>query len=72
MRFTAKVLPVVLNRVSIPPLLARVRTIFDLPFAPVGRAGCKDCKLFDGLVKMLTSPLPPDERERQTIASRYD
>lgn len=64
MKFVAKVLPVALEPDKIPPLLARVRTIFDLPFPPSGRAGCKDCRLLDGLVELLRSPLPSDERDR--------
>jgi hypothetical protein len=64
MRFIAKVLPVELNPNSIPPLLARVRKIYDLPYASAGRPGCRDCRLLDGLVELLTSPLPSDEREK--------
>ena len=64
MRFTAKILPVELALEKIPPLMAKVRAIYDLPFPPDSRPGCKDCRLLGNLVEMLTSPLPNDERER--------
>ena len=64
MRFVAKVLPVELALDKIPLLLARVREIYDLQYPPTGRAGCRDCRLLDGLVELLASPLPVEERER--------
>ena len=51
MKFQAKLLPLELRLDSIPPLLQKVRAIFDLPTAPAGRTGCKDCRLLDGLLK---------------------
>ena len=51
MRFQAKVLPLNLQLDHIPPLLQKVRAIFDLATAPIGRDGCKDCRLLDGLLK---------------------
>jgi len=51
MRFQAKVLTLDLQLDRIPPLLQKVREIFDLATAPAGRDGCKDCRLLDGLVK---------------------
>ena len=64
MRFKAKILPVELEPDKIPPLLGRVREIYDMPFPPTGRAECKDCGLLAGLVGMLTSPLTVEEQER--------
>ena len=64
MRFSAKVLPIPLEPDKIPPLLGRVRAIYDLPFPPTGKAGCKDCRSLAGLAELLTSPLPVEERER--------
>lgn len=41
--FAAHVLPVALDTHMIDPLLARVREFADMPSAPPGRPGCKDC-----------------------------
>lgn len=45
MRFSAKLLPVELDVDRILPLLARVRETYDLPHAPKGTEGCRDCEL---------------------------
>lgn len=63
MRFAAKVFPVALDMDSIPPLLARVRAIYDQPSAPEGRPDCKDCRLLNELLGKLTTPLTHNERE---------
>jgi hypothetical protein len=60
MRFTSKVLPIKLDSDSIPPLLTRVREIYDLPIAPAGRPGCKDCALLEALVATATKQVPVD------------
>lgn len=39
----------------IPPLLARVRSIVDLPKPPVGRSGCQDCVSVDFIVKTMAA-----------------
>ena len=64
MRFTAKILPVPLDPDQIPPLLARVREIFDLPSPPTGRAGCLDCRSLEELLVLSSSPLSSAEREK--------
>ena len=51
MGFSAKILPVKLDREIIEPLLARTRAILDLPSPPNGRRGCKDCEKVDDLVR---------------------
>jgi hypothetical protein len=51
MRFVAKLLPIELHPTMIPPLLARVREICDLPAAPVGRPDCEDCERVERLVE---------------------
>jgi hypothetical protein len=50
LRFGATVVPVEVHPESIPTLLNEARRIIDLPQAPDGRDGCKDCKLLDGLL----------------------
>ena len=62
MRFSAKVLPVALEPDKIPPLLARVREIYDLQFPPTGRAGCKDCRSLEELLVLSASPLSLEEQ----------
>jgi len=52
MRFQAKVLPLDLRLDRIPPLLQKVRDIYDLATAPTGRTGCKDCRMLDRLMKV--------------------
>lgn len=65
MTFTAKVLPIEPNTEMIPPLLGRVREIADLPSAPAGRQGCKDCALLDNLVVIATRRDPSPQRSPQ-------
>ena len=62
MRFNAKVLPVALEPETIPPLLARVREIYDLPFPPTGRAGCKDCRSLEELLALSNNQLSLEEQ----------
>jgi hypothetical protein len=56
MRFTAKLLPLPLKPGRIPSLLKRVRAIHDMPIAPTGRIGCKDCRLVDRLIEVAQTP----------------
>ncbi len=49
MEFSAHVRPVDLAPDKIPPLLAKVRAIYDLKRPPQGKKGCKDCALLQGL-----------------------
>ena len=50
MRFAATVHRVALNIDSIPVLLAKARQIYELPAAPEGRPGCRDCTNLDNLI----------------------
>jgi len=45
MGFTAYIHKVEVNSSPIPPLLARVREIYELPSAPMGCIGCNDCQI---------------------------
>lgn len=51
MEFSAHILPVDLVPDKIPPLLAKVREIYELEHPPQGREGCKDCSLLQDLIK---------------------
>lgn len=53
MRFEPVFVPVEIDRDMIPPLLRRVRQIFDKASAPPGLEGCRDCGLVDRLVDEL-------------------
>lgn len=53
MGFAAYIHKVELNPSSIPPLLAKVREIYDLPEAPKGRDGCKDCQILERIVEAI-------------------
>lgn len=52
--FSQNVLEIELQTELIPKLLERVREIYDSPYAPEGRVGCKDCQAVDSIVQMLT------------------
>ena len=52
MEFSAHVRPVDLAMQKIPPLLAKVREIYDLQRPPRGKKGCKDCALLQGLFEL--------------------
>lgn len=54
MRFAAKLLPLPLKPGRIPSLLKKVRAIHDMPVAPAGKSGCKDCALLDGLAEIMS------------------
>jgi hypothetical protein len=69
MRFSAKVLPIELNTKMVPPLLARVREIANLPYAPSGRDGCKDCALLENLVAV-AAPRTPKSKAAPRIGGR--
>lgn len=56
LRFTAKAVDVKLDTKSvIPPLLVRVREIFDRHEPPPGNEGCEDCRLLSRLLKLVQS-----------------
>jgi len=50
MPFATSIHKVKLNTAAIAPLLAKVRKLYDMPLAPSGRNGCKDCKKLKGLM----------------------
>lgn len=52
--FSEKTLPISVKTDVIPPLLEKVREIYDLPQAPNGKDGCKDCQAIDSIVEMLS------------------
>jgi hypothetical protein len=53
MHFKATIVPVPLDPGQIPPLLRRTREILELPRAPAGRDGCKDCQRLEGIMGLL-------------------
>jgi hypothetical protein len=50
MTFKGSFHPVVLDREIIPPLLERVRELYEVTQCPPGRTGCKDCESLDHLI----------------------
>lgn len=52
MEFSAHIRRVDMAPERIPPLLARVREIYDQPRAPRPREGCVDCALLAGLIQL--------------------
>ena len=52
MGFSAHFRPVDLAPAKLPPLLARVREIFELDRAPEMQDGCKNCRLLSGLISL--------------------
>ncbi|MFC1969265.1 hypothetical protein ACFLVF_02110 [Chloroflexota bacterium] len=38
---------------NIPPLLARVREIYEMPAAPDGHTGCVDCQIMKNTLRNL-------------------
>jgi PD-(D/E)XK nuclease superfamily len=54
MRFAPKVIPVGIDQTMIPPLLKRAREIYDLVEPPPTRDGCKDCRLLQNLLNLVT------------------
>jgi hypothetical protein len=52
MEFGAHIEPVALAPRKIPPLLARVREIYELKKPPAPRDGCSDCSLLQGLFEL--------------------
>ena len=53
MEFGAHLRPVTFAPEMVPPLLARVREIYDSKAPPKSRDGCKDCRLLQGLIRVL-------------------
>ncbi|MCE9612917.1 MAG: PD-(D/E)XK nuclease family protein [Lentisphaerae bacterium] len=54
MHFNAHLLPITLDRSTIPPLLRKAKAIHESPEPPQGLDGCKDCKLVEGVLALLT------------------
>lgn len=52
--FSGKIVQLNLKLDIIPDLLRKVRNLYDHPFAPQGKAECKDCLLLDNLIKILS------------------
>jgi hypothetical protein len=52
MGFTAYIHKVEVNSSSIPPLLARVREIYELDSAPMGCDGCSDCQIMQRIFQI--------------------
>lgn len=50
MEFSAHIRPVKLASEMIPPLLAKVREVYDLNCPPESRDGCENCALLQGLI----------------------
>jgi hypothetical protein len=55
MRFAPKVLPVELKPQIVPPLLFKVREIYNLPAPPIGIDGCKDCGRLNRLIELINT-----------------
>ena len=55
MEFSAHLRPVDLKPQMIPPLLAKVRKIYDLPRPPRPGKDCQDCRLLQGLIDLAGS-----------------
>jgi hypothetical protein len=55
LEFSAHILQVDLALDTIPPLLAKVREIYDRKRPPQPREGCKDCALLRGLIDVAGS-----------------
>lgn len=53
MGFIPRVVEVELKPDSIPLLLAEVRRMYDLPKAPKGRDGCKDCLILEKMAEFI-------------------
>ena len=49
MPFKATTVPLELDRSIIPPLLRRAKEIMGMEEAPVGRDGCKECRLVEAM-----------------------
>ncbi len=52
MEFSAHIRPVDLKPETIPPLVARVRDIYELNRPPDSETGCKNCLLLQGLIDL--------------------
>jgi len=50
MPFKATAEPIELDRTLIPPLLKRAKAILEMQEAPLGREGCKECRLVGEMV----------------------
>ena len=50
MPFRTTAEPIELDRALIPPLLRRAKGILEMEKAPLGREGCKECRLVDELI----------------------
>ena len=52
MGFATYIHKVEVNSSSIPPLLARVREIYELASAPMGCDGCSDCQIMQRILQI--------------------
>jgi hypothetical protein len=52
MEFSAHIRPVDLSPENIPPLMARVREIYDRKRPPSPRKGCNDCARLQDLIRL--------------------
>jgi hypothetical protein len=55
MEFRANIHPLTINPGVVTPLLHRVREIYDLPTAPDGLEGCKNCAYNEELAALISS-----------------
>ncbi len=54
LHFSQRMFPIPLKIGMIPALLEKVRELYDLPRAPAGKNGCKDCQAIDSIVRILS------------------
>lgn len=52
MGFKAKLLPIERDVELVPSLLAQAKEIYDLPAAPAGRDGCRDCESLENITRL--------------------
>jgi len=52
--FAGKILELDLKPEIIPDYLKKVRQLYDQPYPPQSKTGCKDCQLLENLFKMLS------------------
>ena len=52
MPFKTTAMPIELDRAMIPPLLRRAKGILEMEKAPLGREGCKECRLVEEMARI--------------------
>ena len=52
MPFKVTAMPIELDRAMVPPLLRRAKAILDMEKPPLGREGCKDCRLVGEMARI--------------------